>query len=160
MWQKLKNRSWLWLPVTIATGFVPISVTQGLLDTLYTVIGIIFGVGFSLIISSVYNAVGNPTDRIKMRNKVRNTRDIFFFYFIISTVMNTLSALTDRQMVVGFLDNHFSSWKELECLSCIVSNFRLSFATLTILIITIAVFMRNYLSLQKFNEELDEELAK
>ncbi len=118
-----------------------------------------FGIGFSLIISSVYHEVGNTVDRQAMRENVRNIRDSFFFHFVVSSVYYVITSIISRETVLTFFNVTYSSWNNCTMLTWGIEHYHLRMTTMIVFVIVIAVFLRNYLSLQKLNDDIDEELA-
>lgn len=156
----MKNRTFnlKWIPFAIAFGFLPSCVSSVLLGIFYGIIGVFFGVGFSLIISSVYKDVKHVAMRKKMRNNVTDIRKRFVNYFIVSTLCYIVACFIDKTWlawIVPNIDNDsiksFVEWA--------VNHYHYTMSCLFVLLISIAVYIRNYISLQQLNEELDEELA-
>lgn len=156
----MKNRTfnYKWIPFAIAFGFMPACVSPILLGIFYGIIGVFFGVGFSLIISSVYKEVKHVAMRKKMRNNVTDIRKRFVNYFIISTCCYIIASFIDKTWlawIVQLTDNDtIKSTAEW-----LVNHYHFTMSCLFVMIISIAVYIRNYISLQQLNEELDEELA-
>ena len=150
---------WAWIPLAIICGFIPCEVSRDLLTVLYTIIGIAFGIGFSLIISSVYREVKNPVFRKRLRQNLSSTRSRFVRYFLISTCLYILHFFLNKKMFIS-LGEYFS---HCQCLYdrwlWTVNHYHFRLTVLMVLLVTLAVYVKNYNSLQKVNEELDEELV-
>lgn len=153
----LRNRNWAWGPISLMIGFVPFTIPNVVVNTFYTIIGIVFGIGFSLFIASSYKSVERDDYRELMHKNLHNIRDRFVFYFIVSTIFYLLFSILNRGNIIKLLD---SSTLTLECskkdlLYWCVNHFHLSTTTLSILCYTLFTYIKSYSSLQQLNEEMD-----
>lgn len=155
MKQYLRNRSWGWLFCSLVMGFIPITIPNIIINTLYTVSGIIFGIGFSLIISSTYKNIRRD-DRLELRNNLNNIRERFVFYFTIATITYILSALVEKKSFIVILSQIFPCEKVID----IANSYHLSCSSLCVMIFTILTFVRSYSNLQKLNDSIDDEMTK
>ena len=130
------------------------------LNTLYVVIGIGFGVGFSLIISSVYRDIRNCAYRKDLRDNLRQVRERFVFYFFVSTIIYLFFSLFDRSKASSLLAAICNNWEQQGIVRWIFCHYHLSETALWSLVVVLLVYVRNYIALQQINEDIDEELAK
>lgn len=153
----LYNRNWKWLPVSLVAGFLPFTIPNIVINTLYTIIGIVFGIGFSLFISSSYKSVERNDDKNAMRQNLHNIRDRFVFYFFVSTFFYLIYSLLTRETVLTLLESLAGTrqWRLINGLCWIANHFHLSTTVLTVLCISLLTFVRSYNNLQKFNEDIE-----
>lgn len=155
---KKRTFNWFWIPLALFTGFIPSYISTEQLGVVYGIVGILFGVGFSLIISSVYKDVKHAKMRMKMRYNVINIRERFVIYFVISTVSYILAFYVRKSWLVWSVDCVENTYIKTT-LVWFVNHYHYTATCLATLLVSIAVYVRNYISLQKLNDELDEELV-
>lgn len=151
------NRNWLWLPVSLAAGLLPFTIPNIVINTLFTIIGIVFGIGFSLFISSSYKNVERDDNKKAMRQNLHNIRDRFVFYFFVSTIFYLLYSLLTRETILNSLEYlaKILQWEQDNVLYRFVNCFHLSTTVLTVLCISLLTFVRSYNNLQKLNEDIE-----
>lgn len=133
-------------------GFVPISIPHVIINTLYTVIGIFFGIGFSLIISSTYKDVKRRDSRQALRNNIMNIRDRFIFYFIVATITYVISVSLNKNYILERLSQILPCKDVFD----MANNYHISFSALCVMIIIILTFIRSYNNLQNLNNDIDD----
>lgn len=153
-----RNRNWAWIPISLMIGFLPFTIPNVVVNTFYTIIGIVFGIGFSLFISSSYKEVERDDYRECMRKNLHNIRDRFVFYFIVSTIFYLLFSILDRKSIMMLLDSLTipSELVNKEAFYWFVNHFHLSTTTMSILCYTLLTYIYSYNNLQQLNEDLDE----
>lgn len=113
-------------------------------NTIYTVSGIIFSVGFGLIVTFNMSGVKNKKYLIQLRGVINQVRNSFLKYFFIST----LSFIVDyylRQKHINITVLKFYD-------SCIELNW--SVLSGVLMIFSIVYYIVNFLEIQKLNNDI------
>ena len=137
------KRSIAYLVVSfIAAGalaaFTSIEVSTTVLNTIYTVAGVIFSVGMSITISPKTERVTNEKMRRLIRSSFLRVRDSFLFLFGISSVLFILSEILSIDKYPTFF-----------VLLCAL-----------FLILSIIHYVFNFISLQNLGEQIEDQVIK
>lgn len=139
MWKKIF--AYLLFSV-LATGllvlFTGVDVDIDVLNTLYTVAGIIFSVGMSIAISAKTDQVTKDNKRNAIRRSYKNVRDSFMFLFGISTVLFIVAQV-------------FSITKYPSALSLLCAIF---------LLVSIVYYVFNFVKLHKLGEDIEDQILR
>lgn len=79
------------LLASIVVSFVDLSISQEIYNTFYTVIGIFFSIGFSIIIGFDLSNVENPDFVVKVRKGLAPVTRTFIAYFSAATALFLVS---------------------------------------------------------------------
>lgn len=79
--------------------------TGDVLDTLYTVAGVIFSVGMSLTVSPKTDGVVNETIKKSIRYSYKKIRNSFMYFFCIDTVLYVLTEFDFSMCLAAILGN-------------------------------------------------------
>lgn len=112
--------------------------TCDVLDTLYTVAGVIFSVGMSLTVSPKTDGVANETIKKSIRYSYKKIRNSFMYFFCIDTALYVLTEF-DLSM----------------CLAAILGNCCAIF-----LLFSVAYYVYNFYCLQILGEEIEDQVMK
>lgn len=118
--------------------YTRVLMTGDVLDTLYTVAGVIFSVGMSLTVSPKTDGVANETIKKSIRYSYKKIRNSFMYFFCIDTVLYVLTEF-DFSM----------------CLAAILGNFCAIF-----LLFSVAYYVYNFYCLQILGEEIEDQVMK
>ena len=118
--------------------YTRVLMTGDVLDTLYTVAGVIFSVGMSLTVSPKTDGVANETIKKSIRYSYKKIRNSFMYFFGIDTVLYVLTEF-DLSM----------------CLAAILSNCCAIF-----LLFSVAYYVYNFYCLQILGEEIEDQVMK
>lgn len=116
--------------------------SSGMIATLYTVSGIMFSIGMSLVITFKTSDVKNDKMRNSIRADIVSVRDSFIACFSVITLLFILLPSGDNNSLVLY-----------KCMCLKYSH---------LLVITffcsIIYFVRNYLDMQKLNLEIEDKI--
>jgi|WetSurMetagenome_2_1015567.scaffolds.fasta_scaffold44627_5 hypothetical protein len=129
---------------TLSYLFPNLNMGKDITAVLYTVSGIMFSIGMSLAVTFKTEGVNNTTILREIRDNVRQVRNGFIWYFIMST------ALFIILYIIGTSDG--------KTLCCKKISFNPSLAVSLYMISSIAYYIYNFIKLQKFNTEIEDEL--
>lgn len=122
------------------------------INTIYTVSGIMFSVGFGLIISNVnLGGVRNKNFVQKFRASVNAVRNSYIILFLLSTFTLVLERFLNSLKLDYLILYQFEKFD-------LAINF--SLFTAIIIIYSIVYYITNFLSLQKINEKIFDEVNK
>lgn len=117
-----------------------IKITDGVLSTLYTISGIMFSIGMSLTVISNTSGVKNKKIRLKIRRQIKNVRNKFISCFCIVSFIYIINAIIPKEWNTYF------------------KYFNFYWYLLLSLIYSVVYFTVNFISIQSFNEEIEEAL--
>lgn len=119
---------------------------EGAVSTLYTVSGIMFSIGMSLLVTSSAAGVKNPRIRKGIRNELRKVRNHFIECFVLISVLYILLCSSADKHSVLF----------------IYENLSLRFSHLLVFTIaySIVYFVWNFLAIQRLNYQIEDALDK
>ena len=112
--------------------------TGDVLDTLYTVAGVIFSVGMSLTVSPRTDGVANETIKKSIMYSYKKIRNSFMYFFCIDTVLYVLTEF-DFSM----------------CLAAILGNCCAIF-----LLFSVVYYVYNFNCLQILGEKIEDQVMK
>lgn len=119
---------------------------DGAVSTLYTVSGIMFSIGMSLIVTSSAAGVKNTRIRNGIRKEIHNVQNHFIKCFVLISILYIL--------LCSAADEHKSIH--------IYNNFSLKYSHLLVFIIaySIVYFVWNFLAIQRLNYQIEDALDK
>lgn len=77
----------------ILSNILPASINNGLIQALFTVLGIVFSIAMGLLVSFNLSSVLNNTFRDRIRNSIASTRKWLLIDFTLSTIAFTVGQL-------------------------------------------------------------------
>ena len=134
------------ISMVISFFFPDFNPGDGIVSTLYTVSGIMFSIGMSLIVTS--NAAGEKNTRIRngIRKEICRVRNHFIGCFVsVSILYLILCAIENKHDTIPIYGN-FS----LKC----------SHLLMVITIYSIIYFIWNFLAIQRLNYQIEDALDK
>ncbi len=139
MWKKIFAYLLFSVLVTgLLVLFTGVDVDIDVLNTLYTVAGIIFSVGMSIAISAKTDQVTKDRKRNAIRSSYKNVRDSFMFLFGISTVLFIVAQV-------------FSITKYPSAFSLLCAIF---------LLVSIVYYVFNFVKLHKLGEDIEDQILR
>lgn len=148
----MKLRDYIFVLVGLVLSiFVKWTLDDFLLNTIFTVLGIMFSIGLGLIVTFNLQGVKNKKLVNILRSKLKTVRGIYIRYFGIATFLFILDKYL-REKKISII--HVA---ELRGFSVEV-NF--AFLICFLLIIIIIYYILNFIKTQELNEEIFDELNK
>lgn len=139
MWKKFL--AYLFFSIVVAvllSVFTTIEVDSGVLNTLYTVAGVIFSVGMSIAISAKTDQVTKESNRKSIRGSYTTVRNSFMLFFGISTALFIAAQAYTIEKLPAALD-----------LLCAVY-----------LLVSIVFYIINFIKLHKLGEDIEDQILK
>lgn len=118
--------------------FTEIKVDSGVLNTLYTVAGVIFSVGMSIAISAKTDQVTKENKRKSIRHSYMTVRNSFMWLFGISTLLFIVAQVCCIAKYPAALD-----------LLCVV-----------FILVSIVYYIYNFVRLHKLGEDVEDQVLK
>lgn len=112
------------------------------MNTLYTVLGIMFSIGIGLVVTFDMRGLVKKNIIQKIRNNLNFVRNSYIKYFTISTIFYILEKYFRTNVPINLY------------------GFNLSVFTLSVIIFSIAYCIYNFLKIQKLKEDIFDELNK
>lgn len=132
---------YLLISIFAATGisiYTCVSIPEAVVNTLYTVAGVIFSVGMSITVSPKTDNVTNISMRKAIRNSYIRVRNSFLCYFGLDTILFILTSFTIGKIPASLF------------------NIQCSF----FLLISVAYFIYNFVRLQELGKEIEDQVLK
>lgn len=122
----------------VLSAFTPIGVSNDVLNTIYTVAGVIFSVGMSIAITPKTEKVTNDKIRMAIRASYLAVRNSFMYLFGIGTILFVVA----------------QAWK--------IKKYLTGLALLCAIFILISIihYIYNFVRLQKLGEEVEDQVLK
>ncbi|RHA79013.1 hypothetical protein [Phocaeicola coprophilus] len=124
---------------------------KDVISTLYTVSGIMFSIGMSLTVISHTSGVKNKDIRLSIRKEIKRVRNNFIYCFSLATILYML--------LISFISDDGISEIYYSILNGII-KFKISHLLATYMVYSIIYFTINFISIQRLNESIEEELNK
>ena len=136
--------------VCLLLSIIPIQVKDATLTIFYGLVGVIFSVGMSLIISFNGSAILNKEFKDEIRSNVHEIRDNFLIIFLLCSALYVVySLLPDNWQLL--------KWKPSEDISI---HFTWSLSILLYHIYSMIALISNYIEIQKLYEDIEDRIAK
>lgn len=127
------------IAAAVGTSFLIDTATpEAMLNTLYTVAGVVFSVGMSIAISPKTDEVTNVEAKHRIKRLYQNARNSFIAYFAFDTLLFVLSGLK----FCGKIHTIFS-------VSCTIFT-----------LLSVGYFVYNFIRLQEFGDEIEDQILK
>src|SRR5690606_8554260 len=136
--------------IAIISIALNINVNEFFINTIYTVVGIMFSIGLGFIVTFNLQGIKNKRIITIFRNNLLQLRNSYIKYFVLATVL----FLCDN-----FFRNNHNSIKTI-VFKKISFNFDMSVFVSTIMFFCILYFIYNFILLQKLNNDIYDELNK
>ena len=133
----------------IVSTFCPIHLDTFFVSTLYTVVGFMFSIGLSLVVTFNIGNVKNPTYIRYIRNNIHKIRSNFIIYFLSSTICYITNYYFDER-----LKEQLSKALVLFNIQTINIQFDFSLLASIVILYSIAYIIVNFIAMQKLNDEL------
>lgn len=121
------------------------------MNTIFTVSGIMFSIGLGLIATFNLQGIKNKSFILKIRNTLNSVRNLYIKYFTVTTI-------------VFILDNYLREKKinQIDILLFDRLNIHIDLSVFfcLILLYSILYYIINFLSIQKLNNDIFDELNK
>lgn len=133
--------SYLLVSIALAVVFsscLGVSLPEDVLNTLYTVAGVIFSVGMSLTISPKTENITNSTMKKTIRVSYVRIRNLFMWFFSIDTILFIIAEYDFNPRLNRFFD-----------LCCCI-----------FLLFSVAYYIFNFISLQKLGEQIEDQIHR
>lgn len=118
----------------------------GVLQSMYTVLGIAFSIAMSLIVSFDLSKIYNIKTKQRIRNSIKRTRNSIIFDFSISTIILIISSTDKFKETVIFICNKISLNIVL-CAICIIA-------------ISLLYEVYNFTKIQSLNEDITDRVME
>lgn len=82
--------------VAMLLAIVSVNGNAAVLQTLFTVLGIVFSISMSLLVSFSLSKILNKKIRVSLRNSISHTRNMLLLYFSLSTIVAVLALIWDE----------------------------------------------------------------
>lgn len=136
--------------ISVLLSLFPLSVPESTLTIIYGIIGVLFSVGMSLIISFNGSNIGNLGLKKDIRNDMHIVRKNFLTVFLFSSIFFVVfSIIPDKIKQVEWYTNDSIYLK---------SNW--SFSVISYQLYSIVALISNYLEIQKLYEDIEDEIDK
>lgn len=114
------------------------------MNTIYTVLGIVFSIGIGLVVSFNMSGITKKNIVNKIRGNLVSLRDSYMRYFTASTIFYILDKyFRDNGNILEFFNEY---------------HFNFSIFALTIMLFSIAHNIYNFIMVQKLNDQIYDEL--
>lgn len=123
--------------------FFPISIHNQVLSTIYTVIGIMFSIALSLIVSFNIQGIKSHDSIASIRYKLKVLQKKHISNFVMDTVLYLLSL---KVKIVSF------------CIKGVEINLNIKLVILVILVTSIFYYIVNFTNIQKLRDQVFDEL--
>lgn len=136
------------LCVILLLGFIPVLINPEIISTIYSVIGIMFSIALSLIVTFNLQGIKSMSSIKSIRYKLKSLRKKHIVNFSIDTLLYILSTMIDKKGVnlISFSLNSLD----------IKMNIQLIIVGL--LISSIFYYILNFIDVQKLNDQIFNEL--
>jgi hypothetical protein len=136
--------------ICIVLSLIPLQPTEITLNILYGLIGVLFSVAMSLIITFDGSKIRNSDLKKSIRNSIHDTRNNFLVIFAASSIFFVVYSLLPKSI-------QHVIWLE-------IGTFKLSstwsVSILFFLLYTIIVLIYNYIDLQQLYEDIEDKLIE
>lgn len=117
---------------------------RSVMEALYSISGIMFSISMSLIVTFNTSEIINKKIRNRIVSSLKTSRNKHIFLFLLVSVCYIASSFLEVL--------HINMWKEI--------SFNSYFLALTYLILSIIYYIQSFISIQKFREDLDNQIIK
>lgn len=132
------------LAVFVST-FISIGVDDFFMGTIYTVAGIMFSIGISILVTFNLHGIKKKSFIDKIRLNINQVRNVFIYYFAFSTLLFIIERYLRKSS-----SNNISIYQQGDF--CV--NINISFAVSFLIFYCIFYFILNFLEVQKLNNEI------
>lgn len=145
--KKIITRSIFFGIIVILGFFIKIEIPSTIVNTLYTVVGIMFSVGIGLVVSFNLHGIVNKKFIKRLRENLEKVRNRYILFLALSTIAFLVFECLCSPIV------KFSLWK-----FNLFYNF--SIPAIGVLLYSISYFVINFNSIQKLSDQVFDEVNK
>lgn len=135
----------------IASNFCIFKLDDYFMTAIFSITGIMFSVGIGLIVTFNFNQIRNKKIILNLRRNLKKVRNSYIVFFGLSTLWYILDYYI-RKADLFFTEIHLASNISLQL--------NLSIFFLLCMLCSILYFILNFLSIQKLNDDLLDEINK
>lgn len=134
--------------ICLLLSLLPLSVPESTLTIIYGIIGVLFSVGMSLVISFNGSNIGNTELKKDIRSNMHNVRSNFLWVFLISSIFFVIYSLSTKEyrQLVWFVNDDLilkSDW---------------SVTVIAYHSYSIVALISNYIDIQKLYEDIEDRI--
>lgn len=129
------------LSVIISSYFPCLSLANKI-STLYSISGIMFSIGMSIIVTSSFTKIRNLKIRSRIHRSYNSVRNSYICYFLFVSILYMFQDSNQTYVIYKELNLNYSIFVGL-CM-----------------ILSITFFVVNFIDLQRLNHQIEEELEK
>ena len=133
------------LLAVLMSTFLDIGVDDFFMGTIYTVSGIMFSIGISILVTFNLQGIKKKSFIDKIRNNLNEVRNTFIYYFSFSTVFFILERYlrkSDKNILVLYQKDE------------LLIDVSVSFVVTVLIFYSIFYFILNFLEVQKLNNQI------
>ena len=134
--------------VSLFLSLLPLSVPENTLTIIYGIIGVLFSVGMSLVISFNGSNIGNAELKKDIREEMHSIRSNFLFVFVLSSLVYVSYTLMPQSI-------QQIEWYRFENI-VIKSNWSIS--VIFYHLYSIVAIISNYLDIQRLYEDIEDKM--
>lgn len=139
------------LLVCAVFSLMPLKINDSTLTVFYSLAGVLFSVGMSLVISFNSSRIRSEVKRNTIRERMHGIRNNLIFVILLATAVYVVYSLFDDKSSLSVLWYDSDSFK-------LESNW--SFPLLMFLIYCSVVFISNFLDIQDLYEDIDDKIQR
>lgn len=128
---------------TVLSHYLPKQISEGLIQALFTVLGIVFSIAMGLLVSFNLSSVLNDDFRKDIRSSIESTRNWLLIDFAISTLA----------FAAGVIYSSFQFFIKTVCI-------RLEIICIALIIISLVYEIYNFRLINKLRIDIEERLIK
>lgn len=125
---------------------VPIKQDADFPGIIFSVSGILFSIGISLIVTFNFQGIKNEKFIRSLRKNLYSVRNNYIVYFVISTAAYLASIYWKQVCIIHIINIYF--------------NFSISSFACTIIIFSIAYYIANFVAVHKLKDQLFDQILK
>lgn len=132
----------------IISTVLKLSYSELFMNTLYTILGIMFSIGLGLVVTFNLSGIKNRNFIIRIRRNLKTIRTLYIINFSVSTIFYLLESQLRSSEI-----NHMQIYKAKDY----VIQFDVSTFTVILLLYSIVYCIVNLIELQKLSESIFDE---
>jgi hypothetical protein len=148
------NRNLCFLLIGLILAFkFKFTVPLDKIAVLYQLLGIMFSIGITLLVSVNLSGVKNTNYVHEIRDNINTVRNRFIIYFVISTISYMLAdiSIKNYNLCVNFTKNYNL---------CVNFNLNCNLVSFYLNILSLTYFIINFTEVQKLNESIFDKINK
>lgn len=145
------NKVFVALCFCVIMSLVPLEINNGTLTVFYSLAGVLFSVGMSLVISFNSSRITSLRKRTEIRKRVHSVRNTLISVILMATIVFVAYSIVDKKEYLNI------SWYNVGSFE-IKSSW--SFSVLLFLMYCCVVFVSNYIDIQDLYEDIDDKIQR